>query len=253
MFQPVERASRAFERVVAQIEGAIYSGQLRPGDHLPSERALVDEFQVGRSTVREALRVLESMGLLRTQPGSPRGPRVAPSNTAGLEKIMNSVVRVEQISLVDLVQYRMIAGSVSNFLAARLRTEDHLSDMAAAIAAMESAGPEDTERFAQSDVRFHAVIADAAANSFLNIVGAVINQVIVDLVAHTLEDAENQEQVRGDFVQLHRELYEAIDARDGGRAAALARTSLYEVYGRLLDDADREKLELMMSADSPLA
>ena len=252
MFQPVERA-RAFERVVEQIERAIYSGELRPGDHLPSERALVEEFQVGRSTVREALRILESMGLLRTQPGSARGPRVAPSNTAGLEKILNGVVRVEQMSLVDLVQYRMIAGSVSNFLAARLRTDEHLADMGSAIGAMESAGPEDTEQFAQSDVRFHAAIADAAGNSFLSVIGSVINQVIVDLVANTLEGSENQEHVRDDFVKLHREIYEAIEAGDGLQAASLARTSLYDAYAGLLDAPDRDKLELVLSPGSPFA
>lgn len=252
MFQPVERA-RAFERVVEQIERAIYSGELRPGDHLPSERALVEEFQVGRSTVREALRILESMGLLRTQPGSARGPRVAPSNTAGLQKILNGVVRVEQIRLVDLVQYRMIAGSVSNFLAARLRTEAHLANMDAAIRGMETAGPEDTEQFAENDVRFHAAIADAADNSFLSVIGTVINQVIVDLVANTLEGSEDQDHVRDDFVKLHREIYESIESGDGLQAASLARTSLYDVYAPLLDPSDRAKLELVLSTNSPFA
>lgn len=245
MFQPVEKA-RAFERVVEQIQAAIYSGRLRPGDHLPSERALVDEFQVGRSTVREALRILESMGLLKTQPGSPKGPRVSPSNTAGLQRILEGVVRVEQISLVDLVQHRMISGSAANYLAASLRSEEHLAKMAAAIQSMESAGPEETEEFAQSDISFHAAIADAAGNTFLNVVNTVINQVIVDLVANAIQTAGDAQQLRSAFLQLHREIFEAIKDGKGERAAELARTSLYEVYGPLLEDQDRARLQLLL-------
>lgn len=245
MFEPVEK-SRAFERVVEQIEGAIFDGTLRPGDHLPSERALVEEFQVGRSTVREALRILESMGLLKTEPGSPRGPRVSPTNTSGLQKILNGVVRVEQIRLVDLVQYRMIAGSAANFLAASLRTDEHLEQMEAAVHGMEAADPEDTDAFARSDLRFHEVIAAAAGNSFLTIVGTVINQVIIDLVADTIQRSDQAGEVRRDFIALHRELLAAIRDRRADRAAELARNSLYDVYAPLLASTDAEKLKLLL-------
>jgi GntR family transcriptional repressor for pyruvate dehydrogenase complex len=244
VFEPVEKA-RAFERVVEQIETAIFNGTLRPGDHLPSERALVEEFQVGRSTVREALRILESMGLLKTEPGSPKGPRVSPSNTVGLQRILNGVVRVERIRLVDLVQYRMISGSAANFLAAKLRTDRHLDQMDAAVRLMESAGPEETESFARSDLRFHEVIAEAAGNSFLTIVGNVINQVIVDLVAGTIQGSARADQVRRDFISFHREIFEAIRVREGERAAELARSSLHDVYAPLLDPADAERLALL--------
>jgi hypothetical protein len=59
-------------------------------------------------------------------------------------------------------------------------------------------------------------------------------EVIVDLVANTLEGSENQEHVREDFVKRHRELYEAIEAGDGLRAASLPRTSLCDAYAGLL-------------------
>jgi len=245
MFQPVEKA-RAFERVVEQIEAAIFSGELRPGDHLPSERALVEEFQVGRSTVREALRILESMGLLKTQPGSPKGPRVSPSNTAGLRRILEGVVRIEQISLVDLIQYRMVSGSAANYLAANLRSDEHLVQMVAAIEAMQSTAPDDAETFAQTDLKFHEAIADAAGNSFLNVVGSVINEVIIDLVAETIQTSEDAQQVRKRFIALHREIFEAIKNRDGEEAGRLARSSLYDVYGQLGSSSEQERLRLML-------
>jgi GntR family transcriptional repressor for pyruvate dehydrogenase complex len=68
-FRPVHktRASRAIE---AQVRALIAGGEARPGDRLPSERALAQAFGVGRSTLREAIRVLEFAGLLAVRPGT---------------------------------------------------------------------------------------------------------------------------------------------------------------------------------------
>jgi len=246
VFKPVER-SRAFERVVQQIESAIYAGHLKPGDHLPSERALVEEFQVGRSTVREALRILESMELLRTQPGSPNGPQVSASNTARLRGALNGVIRVEKISLVDLVQYRMISGSAANFLAAHLRTTDQLASMSAAMHEMESSPPDDIDRFVQNDARFHQVILDAAGNSFLEVVTSAITGVIVDEMTNAIKSSTDSAETRAAFLKLHRELYAAIQSGDGALASDLAKNSLFYVYAPLLEKEDQDKLRLLLT------
>lgn len=249
MFEPVER-SRAFERVVEQIERAIYSGELRPGDHLPSERALVDQFQVGRSTVREALRILESLGLLRTLSGSPLGPQVSDSNVAGLHRMLHGYIQVQNVGLADLVQYRMISGSAANYLAAHLRTEKHLRQMAAAIQEMESVASEATQEFAEHDVLFHQAIADASGNSLLNVVNSIINDLIVHLMADAIDKSDDRERTRQDFLALHRKLYVAIEQHDGDLASYLARSSLLDVYGTLLTAEDQARLRLLVPEDS---
>ncbi|MGO7983463.1 FadR/GntR family transcriptional regulator, partial [Rhizobium johnstonii] len=65
---------RAWQLVLEHVESALLDGRLHPGDHLPSERDLAAQLGVGRSSVREAVRVLEVLGLVRTQTGS--GPSV---------------------------------------------------------------------------------------------------------------------------------------------------------------------------------
>ena len=245
MFEPVER-SRAFERVVEQIEQAIYSGQLAPGDHLPSERALVEQFHVGRSTVREALRILESLGLLETMPGSPLGAQVTGSNTAGLHRMLNGFVRLQNIHLADLVQYRMISGSAANLLASHLRTDEHLAQMSDAIKAMEDVPPDQTQVFAEHDLLFHQAIADASGNTLLNVIHGIINDLIVNLMADAIDKSADRPGTREAFLDLHRRLYKAIEQRDGELAAHLARSSLFEVYGPLLPPADRERLQLLL-------
>jgi DNA-binding FadR family transcriptional regulator len=66
---------RAWEIVLAHIEADLLEGRLGPGDRLPGERALAADLGVGRSSVREAIRVLEVLGLIRTATGS--GPSAA--------------------------------------------------------------------------------------------------------------------------------------------------------------------------------
>ena len=245
MFEPVER-SRAFERVVEQIEQAIYSGELKAGDHLPSERVLVEQFQVGRSSVREALRILESLGLLRTQPGSPLGPQVSASTVPGLHRMLRGYVRVQNVSLADLVQYRMISGSAANFLAAHLRTDHHLDQMAEAIREMEATESTATQQFAEHDLRFHQAIADASGNSLLNVVGQAINGVIVDLMASAIDSSPDRTHTRQAFLALHHDLFDAIQHQDGDRASYLARSSLFEVYSPMLEPADSARLRLLL-------
>ena len=90
------------------------------------------------------------------------------------------------------------------------------------------------------------MIAEAAGNSFLTIVGKVINQVIIDLVAETIQGSGQEGQVRRDFIALHREIFAAIRDRRGDRAGELARHSLYDVYAPLLSSTDAERLKLLL-------
>ncbi|MFC7715760.1 FadR/GntR family transcriptional regulator [Nonomuraea recticatena] len=75
------RKSRTFEDVIAQIERRIADDGLTVGDRLPGERQLAEQLQVGRSSVREALRVLETLGVITSQAG--RGPTRAPCSSPG--------------------------------------------------------------------------------------------------------------------------------------------------------------------------
>jgi len=64
------KSDKISERISHQIKSAILNGSLKPGDKLPSERELVDQFQASRNSVREAVKALETSGLLNTKPGA---------------------------------------------------------------------------------------------------------------------------------------------------------------------------------------
>ncbi|MGA9925356.1 MAG: GntR family transcriptional regulator, partial [Isosphaeraceae bacterium] len=75
IFEPI-KPTRAHEAVLAQLQRKILKGELAPGDRLPSEREMMETFGVSRPTVREALRVAESLGLVAVRHGDPGGPQV---------------------------------------------------------------------------------------------------------------------------------------------------------------------------------
>lgn len=245
-FAPISRG-RAFEGVVRQIEAAIFEGTYQVGDHLPPERELVEQFQVGRSTVREALRILESMGLVRTSQGSRKGVEVVGLMTDSLSRILNGAIRLGNLPLVDLVEYRMMAGATANFLAAQRKTEEHLREMEAAIGDME-AQTDDPRAFASADVAFHAAILDAAGNPLLKMISSVVEVAVIDLIAEKVAAPES-ESMRSVFVAQHNALLDAIRGGRGEEAAQRARTSLFEAYGASLTEEERERLTQLVGVD----
>ena len=161
-FQPVAPV-RAYERIVEQIEEAVVSGRLKPGERLPGERELMVQFGVGRSTVREALRVLQASEIIRSRPGDPRGPEILAASPAALHRSMQRLARAEHVGLAELLQFRMILDGSAHLLAAALRTDADLADLDTAFGAMRALIPVAMMEAlaARTDVRFVEPAAEA--------------------------------------------------------------------------------------------
>ncbi|MER6506267.1 FCD domain-containing protein [Nonomuraea sp. NPDC001636] len=248
-FEPV-RAVRAYERVVEQVEEAIESGALGPGARLPSERELMVQFSVGRSTVREALRVLQARGLVRSRPGDPNGAEVLPFSPAALHKSMTTLARVAELSLAELVQFRMVLDSSAVLLAARLRTDEQLAAMEAAIAdmraAMRAATASDHDAFSAADVAFHDVVVAASGNTLIQVCTDVVRSVVLGLIAGKIADAPDRESLMRRSIRHHEEVLAAVRAGDGASAARLLRRSMYDYYAVHLPDAERPALRALL-------
>ncbi|MFI6290542.1 FadR/GntR family transcriptional regulator [Nonomuraea sp. NPDC050790] len=228
-FEPV-RTVRAYERIVEQIEEAVESGALAPGGRLPSERELMAQFSVSRSTVREALRVLQARGLVRSRPGDPNGAEVLPFTPAALHKSMTTLARVDQLSLGELVGFRMTLDSAANLLAARLRTEGQLAEMDAAITAMRAAAETGYDAFSAADVAFHDAVARASGNKLIQICTDVVRSIVLNLVAEKIAAAPDQDGLMRQSIRHHEEVLAAVRAGDGPLAARLSRQTMYDYY-----------------------
>lgn len=153
------------DKIIHQIKDLISSGQLKPGDKLPSERQLSDKLGVGRTYVRDAIRKLEFYGILKTLPQS--GTVVAGLGITALEGLITDVLRLEGQDFHSLVETRVLLETNSAKFAALRRTEDDIISISNALDAYEKA-VKDGKSAVEEDLLFHLTIAEASKNSVLN-------------------------------------------------------------------------------------
>ncbi|MDA0636847.1 FadR/GntR family transcriptional regulator [Nonomuraea sp. MCN248] len=240
------RTIRAYERIVEQVEGAIESGTLTPGQRLPSERDLMAQFSVSRSTVREALRVLQARGFVQSRPGDPNGAEVLPFSPAALHRSMTTLARVDELSLGELVQFRMVLDASANLLAARLRTEEQLAEMDAAIDRMRKAAEVSYDEFSAADVAFHDAVARASRNKLIQISTEVVRSIVVNLIAGKLASSDDRVALMRRSIRHHEEVLDAVRAGDGALAARLSRETMYDYYLDYVPADERPALRALL-------
>jgi len=166
-FEPVS-TRRTFEEAVEQIADKIRSGDLAPGDRLPSERHLAAQMRISRPTVREAVKMLTDAGVLEVRRGQSGGIFVR-SELVPRELLHSSwEVRVSEVSGV-LEARRLIEPRVAQLAAVHAGEEDFAAMQSAIDRKRELAATPDFLRhedlFLQLDLKFHLVIARATGNS----------------------------------------------------------------------------------------
>jgi DNA-binding FadR family transcriptional regulator len=246
-FRPVQPV-RAYERIVEQVEDAMARGELKPGQRLPSERELVTQFAVSRSTVREALRVLASNGVVRSRPGDPRGPEVLAFSTNGLAKQMTRLTRSDQLSLAELLAFRMILDGSANLLAAQLRSPEQLLEMESTISDMRGAIDVGYEAFSEADMAFHDSVARASRNALIQVCVEVVRGVVLSLVSDKIKGSRNGKDLMRRSLRHHEEVLVAVRAGDGHAAARLARQNLYDYYAGYVPKAERAPLTTLLDS-----
>jgi GntR family transcriptional regulator, transcriptional repressor for pyruvate dehydrogenase complex len=244
-FEPVQTV-RAYQRIVEQVEDALARGDLAPGQRLPSERELVAQFEVSRSTVREALRVLESNGVVRSRPGDPNGPEILPFSQSALRKQMVRLARVDELTLSELIGFRMIMDGAAIQVASRLRTPEQLAGMEETLVAMRAAIDVDFEAFSEADLAFHDVIAQISRNSLIQTCNEVVRGVVLTLISDKIAHARNSRALMLESLQHHAEVVDAIRAGDGHAAARIARQNMYDYYAGYVPEPERETLRALI-------
>jgi GntR family transcriptional repressor for pyruvate dehydrogenase complex len=159
MFEPIER-KKVYELVAERLVQEISDRRLTPGDELPRERQLAEAYRVGRSSVREALRMLESRGLIAAPGG---GRLVVADYTNPLNQSLALLLRMHDGDLRELFEVRRILEVESAGLAALRRTDEDLEAMRGALRSMHQ-GLRSPERYVGGDVHFHLAIATATHN-----------------------------------------------------------------------------------------
>jgi GntR family transcriptional regulator, transcriptional repressor for pyruvate dehydrogenase complex len=194
--------------IADHLTSEIRSGRLRPGERLPTEKVLMGEFGVGRSTIREALQHLVILGLAEAKQGFGYKIKSFDRQTAlGLD---TTTALLAEDALLDLLEAREIVEVPIARLAATRATKDDLQSMERLLRHMEDRllRGQTVHRLA---ARFHLLIAQAAKNATLQ---RWITSIIPLLTARGWQMEHEILGRSGRELTLHRELYERIRGRD---------------------------------------
>ena len=222
-FKEVENPYRKIERatvsdaIVDQLRGLVAQGILKPGDRLPSERELCKRFGVGRTSVREALKPLITIGLLEGRMGS--GTFVA-AETGQFQKALHWGLLSDLQSRDDLVETRHMLETNAAYWAAERAEEEDLAVIGMTLNGMEENLGHPTI-FQKFDADFHFQIARAAQNRMLYRLINVIRSQIQTWIGERLALTPDRSEIlaRTSLAQ-HRDIFAAIEAKDGPAARA---------------------------------
>lgn len=242
-FSPVQKVS-AYESIVDQIERAVEAGELKPGDRLPGERALMADFSVSRATIREALRVLQATGIVESKPGDPRGPLIATYSPRMLQKSMARLAQLESISRVELLQFRLILEGNSCRLAAEHRTDDDLLLIEQRLHELEGLASGEDGPFGLQIDRFHSAIRKAAGNQLIEVCGNVVGGIMAELAERRLATERDRRARITRSATDAATLVAAIRRRDPQAAAKISVQNIYRYY---VDDLDATEIQALQS------
>jgi GntR family transcriptional regulator, transcriptional repressor for pyruvate dehydrogenase complex len=180
-FRPI-KTPRAFEEIADQIRKELSNRRLRPGDRLPAERALAEQFGVSRNTLREALRSLENSGLLRLQKGASGGAFVRESTGDAIIVGLRDMFHLGAIQPEHLTEARVLIESIAVRVACARATADDLEALRLNIASAERAAREKINFLDQAAIHldFHRILARATKNPVM----VIVMEALLDVMQH---------------------------------------------------------------------
>jgi DNA-binding FadR family transcriptional regulator len=218
--QPVSPGGDASVQIALEIRRYLARTGLRPGDRLGTEQALATEFGVSRPTLREALRLLSSLHLIRASRGPGGGIFVASTPDEGMSRsvseAISTMLETQSVSLGELVEARILLEPPLAGLAAVNGTDETVLKLDAAIAEQEGK-PVTSDAFRLADACFHRTIAATAGNDLLR----AFTSWTLDVLQPSLVDAVGESFDADSILQQHREILRAI-RRGQPRAAERA-------------------------------
>lgn len=213
--QPV-RVTKAYEALAEIIRERIVSGELSEGDRIPSEARLAREAQVSRSTVREALRTLEQLGLISR--ASPKIMVVSTADDGRARREFEGALRRQNVTFAHLHEALLLLEPELTRLAADRAETAGIAELEANLA--EQAGAlDDCAAFNQLDQEFHLSIARMSGNPALVMVRAPVSE----LLAPLLERFVSTRALMQRSLDFHHRILEEIQIGDGDAAALMAR------------------------------
>lgn len=223
---------RTHQLVLTWIEKQLSGGQLSVGGRLPAERTLAEQLAVSRTSVREAIRILEAMGVVRAGVGSgpEAGTVVISDPTAALGSALRLHVATQHLPVSDIVETRIL---LETWAAARAKPDaPELEQAATLLGEMDAVErvARTADDFLALDIRFHLALADAAGNAVVSAMMGSLRESIQGYTARFTANLPDWDATASRLQAEHREILAAIRNDDGARAATLVAAHIEGYY-----------------------
>ena len=203
------------DRVAAELQAMIRSGEYKPGDKLPTESELMEHFSVSRITVREAVRKLRTMNLLEVRQGD--GTFVKELTPNSFMKPLLSMLSLDKENLRDVFEVRLVVECKAAELAAQRATPEQLENMRQLLQGMEeSIAAGAPEQYNEKDMLFHYEIMKSSGNRII----AAIGDMIVSMIRESISASISPPNALENSIRFHKKIYQAIADQDPAGAVS---------------------------------
>lgn len=236
-FSPL-RVPKASDVLANELRERILSGVLAEGTGLPAERDLVVQTRMSRTTVREALRILEVQGLVTIRTGRTGGAFVRQPGVDAMASTVNLLIRGRGIRLAALLETREAIEPFCAQLAALNRTDEELAVLEKANRASAN-DSDDPRQFLERYVDWHVAVARASHNELLSGVMSALSRAIYDAT----DDAKLTDvELRRSTIRAHESITTAIRDQDGAAALRRMTRHVHSYAAEVQKSGDRARL-----------
>jgi GntR family transcriptional regulator, transcriptional repressor for pyruvate dehydrogenase complex len=221
------RTDKVSEVVARAIVHDIVSRGLRQGDTLPPEAVMLSRFQVGRASLREALRILEVHGLITLKPGPGGGPIVAAPTSGNFGRTATLFFQLDGATFRELVEARSLVEPVMARVAAERQPQEIIAALSANVAEGKRYQGDDRHN-ARLGTDFHGLMAGASGNRVLDLMGRALKELFYERVTSALWPEEDRPRIHLE----HEAIVKAIERGDGRTAERLMRRHMEEMVER---------------------
>jgi len=221
--RPPKAALLVAQRIV---QDALREGR-KPGDLLAPERTMLEKYQTGRGTLREALRLLEFQGVITLKPGPRGGPVLMDPDASHLASNLVLLMQLKAAPFRNIVEVRTAMEPMISSLAATRMSEESLDDLKSTIEQMR-ADMDDQHSFLDANKRFHDIIAWSSGNTLF---GYIIDS-LLGIMDGTVLGVDYPSPRRAGILKAHESIFEALKTRDPEASEARMREHIeeYERY-----------------------
>jgi GntR family transcriptional repressor for pyruvate dehydrogenase complex len=225
------RKTKVYHEIVDQIRDLISAGRIKPGDRLPPERELAELFKASRNSVRDAIRVLEQMGLIESRQGD--GTYVRSVSAEELAEPLAAMLLQSRTQMRELWEVRrVLEPAIAEFAAARI-TDEELDELET-ILATQQRKVEGGFSALEEDIAFHNAISEAARNTVI----LRTLDTLVDLLRQSRERSLQQHDRPAYSLAGHARILAALRRHDPEAARAEMLRHLREVEERVFSAED---------------